>query len=74
MQPHRRALAVARSQSAKSPELRASICLGRLWMNSPKEEQAVDVLTEAHDWFTEGTDSDDFREAEDLLQGSAAGR
>jgi class 3 adenylate cyclase/predicted ATPase len=69
----KRALAVARSQSAKSLELRASICLGRLWMNSPKEEQAVDVLTEAHDWFTEGTDSDDFREAEDLLQGSVAG-
>jgi len=68
----KRALDIARRQNAKSLELRAGICLGRTWMNSPSEEHVVDVLAEVHDWFTEGTDSHDFKEAEELLQGSAA--
>ncbi|NCF81958.1 MAG: hypothetical protein GWP74_10120, partial [Proteobacteria bacterium] len=68
----KRALDVARRQNAKSLELRAGVCLGRAWMNSPSEEHVVEVLTEVHDWFSEGTDSRDFKEAEDLLQGTAA--
>ena len=67
----KRALDVARQQKAKSLELRAGICLARIWINSNREKEAVEVLTEVHDWFTEGIDSFDLKEAENLLQKSA---
>jgi adenylate cyclase len=68
----KRALEIARQQKAKSLELRAGICLARIWINSGKGKEAADVLTEVHDWFTEGIDSFDLKEAENLLQESAA--
>ena len=40
-------------------------------MKSRKEKQAIEALTEVRDWFTEGNDSFDFKEAETLLQESA---
>jgi predicted ATPase len=67
----KRALEIARQQKAKSLELRAGICLARIWINSGKGKEAADVLTEVHDWFTEGIDSFDLKEAEKLLQESA---
>ena len=67
----KRALEIARQQKAKSLELRAGICLARIWKDSDKEKEAADVLTEVHDWFTEGIDSFDLKEAEKLLQESA---
>ncbi|GMQ75326.1 MAG: adenylate/guanylate cyclase domain-containing protein [Gammaproteobacteria bacterium] len=68
----KRALDVARQQKAKSLELRAGICLARIWINSGKEKQADEMLTEVHDWFTEGIESFDLKEAENLLRESAA--
>jgi class 3 adenylate cyclase/tetratricopeptide (TPR) repeat protein len=64
----KQALDVARAQQAKSLELRSSICLGRVWKNSRKKEEARVVLREAHDWFTEGIDSSELKEAESLLE------
>jgi len=62
-----RALGVARGQKAKSLELRASICLGRLWRKSTREKEAIAALTDVRNWFTEGDDSPDRREAEEML-------
>jgi predicted ATPase len=62
------ALAVAGRQQAKSWELRATISLADLWQRKGKKEDARQRLAEIYDWFTEGFDTRDLREAKALLQ------
>jgi predicted ATPase len=62
------ALATARAQSAKSLELRAAISLSRLLQRQGKPASARDILTAVYDWFTEGFDTTDLREARELLE------
>ena len=61
------ALAVARSQGARSLELRAAVSLGRLWRGRGQEATARRRLEETYDWFTEGFDTADLQEARALL-------
>jgi predicted ATPase len=63
-----RALAVARVQQAKSWELRATMSMARLWRDQGKGQQAHDVLASVYDWFTEGFDTLDLKEAKALLE------
>jgi predicted ATPase len=65
------ALAVARRQQAKSWELRAAMCLGRLWRRHGKRAAAHALLADIYGWFTEGFDTPDLQEAKALLQGLA---
>ncbi|MFQ5853233.1 MAG: hypothetical protein ACE5JU_21960, partial [Candidatus Binatia bacterium] len=65
----RQALEVARSQSAKSLELRAAMSLSRLWQRNGKLEDARQLLGEIYGWFTEGFDTADLKEARELFQG-----
>ena len=71
------AIKVARQQQAKSWELRAATSLARVYQQQGKSHQARTVLTEIYDWFTEGFDTADLREAKALLdqlpQATAAG-
>jgi predicted ATPase len=62
------ALKIARSQSAKSLELRASMSLSRLWQGQGKKEEARTLLSEIYGWFTEGFDTADLKIAKALLQ------
>jgi predicted ATPase len=62
-----KALDVARSQEAKSWELRAATSLSRLWKQQGKREKARNLLAEVYDWFTEGFDTKDLQEAKGLL-------
>jgi predicted ATPase len=62
------AIEVARRQSAKSLELRAVMSLSRLWQSQGKQEEARRMLAEIYDWFTEGFDTADLREAKALLE------
>jgi len=62
------ALAVARQQQARSWELRAAMSLSRLWQRQGKRAEAHQLLAEIYDWFTEGFDTADLREASALLQ------
>jgi predicted ATPase len=62
------ALAVARQQQAKSWELRASMSLARLWRDQRKVQQARELLAPVYDWFTEGFDTRDLKEAKELLE------
>ena len=62
-----RALVIARSQQAKSWELRAAFSLARLWRRQGKRDEAAQLLNGVHDWFTEGFDTADLREAKAFL-------
>jgi class 3 adenylate cyclase/predicted ATPase len=62
-----RALAVARQQQAKSWELRAAMSMARLWRDQGKRNEARDLLTPVYNWFTEGFDTLDLKEAKTLL-------
>jgi tetratricopeptide (TPR) repeat protein len=62
-----RALAVARSQNAKTLELRAATSLARLWRDQGKRTEARDALAPVYGWFTEGFDTPVLQEARALL-------
>ena len=62
-----RSLEVARSQQAKSWELRTTTSLGRLWKSQHRHDEARDSLTAICDWFQEGLESTDYLEATALL-------
>ena len=64
----RQALDVARDQQSKSLELRAATSLARLWQPQDKGQEAYDLLASVHDWFTEGFDTADLKEAKALLK------
>ncbi len=67
-----KAIEIAQSQQAKSWELRASVSLARLWQSQGKNEEALTMLSEIYDWFTEGFDTHDLIEAKALLDELAA--
>jgi len=62
------AVAVAKLQSAKLFELRASIGLARLWCKQDRRGEARNLLAPLYGWFTEGFDAPDLKEARALLE------
>jgi predicted ATPase len=65
---YRKALQVARDQSAKSWELRAAMSLVRLLQKQNRRAEARAVLAPIYRWFTEGLDTRDLSEAQALLE------
>ena len=63
----RQALDIARSQQAKSLELRAATSLARLWQKQSETAEACDLLAPVYNWFTEGFDTADLKDAKTLL-------
>ncbi len=64
---YRRAIERARSQEAKSWELRAAASLARLWRDQGKPAEARELLAPVYGWFTEGFDTADLKDAKALL-------
>jgi predicted ATPase len=64
---YRRAIELARSQEAKSWELRATTSLARLWRDQGNPAEARELLAPVYGWFTEGFDTADLKEAKALL-------
>jgi predicted ATPase len=62
-----RAVEIARKQSAKSWELRATMSLSRLLAKQDKRDEAHEMLCEIYGWFTEGFDTADLKDAKALL-------
>jgi len=62
-----RALEVARKQQAKAWELRAAMSMARLLRAQGKRSAARELLSPIYDWFTQGFDTLDLREAKTLL-------
>ena len=63
-----KAIKVARKHQAKSLELRATISLARLWQQQGKKNEAHQMLSAVYNWFTEGFDTKDLRDAKALLE------
>ncbi len=63
-----RALETARRQQAKTYELRAATSLARLQQRQGKKVEARNLLGPLYDWFTEGFDTRDLRNAKALLE------
>jgi predicted ATPase len=62
-----RAIGIARQQSAKSWELRATMSLARLLASQGRRDEARSILAQIYYWFTEGFDTADLKDAKALL-------
>jgi class 3 adenylate cyclase/predicted ATPase len=62
-----RAIEIARTQSAKSLELRATTSLARLLATQDRRDEARAMLADIYNWFTEGFDTADLKDAKALL-------
>jgi predicted ATPase len=60
-------LEIARRQEAKTFELRAATSLARLWQRQGKRDAARALLAPVYEWFTEGFETRDLKEAKILL-------
>ena len=63
----RQAIDVARKQSAKSWELRATTSLARLLKEQGDRDEPLSMLSEIYDWFSEGFATADLKDAKALL-------
>ncbi len=63
----RRAIATARRQSSKILEIRAAMSLVRI---SGRKNEPLKMLEETYNWFHEGLDTDDLKNAQALLTGT----
>jgi predicted ATPase len=64
---YRKAIAIAKSQSAKWWELRATTSLARLMRDTNRLDEARMMLADIYNWFTEGFDTADLKDARALL-------
>jgi tetratricopeptide (TPR) repeat protein len=62
------AVQVSKKQKAKSLELRAKMSLSRLLQKQGKKREAHKFLEETYQWFTEGFDTADLKQAKALLK------
>jgi predicted ATPase len=67
-----RAVEIARNQSAKSLELRATMSLARLLAKQGRRDDARTMLADIYGWFTEGFDTADLKDAKALLNDLSA--
>jgi tetratricopeptide (TPR) repeat protein len=61
------AIALAQTMGAKAWELRATMSLARLLDNNDRRDEARTMLANIYNWFTEGFDTADLRDAKALL-------
>ena len=63
----REAITIAQTMSAKSWELRATTSLARLLATQGRRDEARTMLADIYNWFTEGFDTADLKDARLLL-------
>jgi predicted ATPase len=63
----RRAIGIAQRQEAKGWELRAATSLARLLRKQGRIAEARDALAPVYNWFTEGFETADLKDAKALL-------
>jgi len=68
----REAIGLARSMAAKAWELRLALSLARLLAQRGRGDEARTMLSEIYNWFSEGFDTPDLKDAKALLDELAA--
>jgi predicted ATPase len=68
----REAISLARQIGAKAWELRATMSLARLLAKQGRRDEARTIRAEIYNWFTEGFDTADLKDAKALLNQLAA--
>jgi predicted ATPase len=63
----RQGLGIAQTQEAKWWELRTSVILTRLLRDTNRRDEARTILSKIYNWFTEGFDTADLKDAKALL-------
>jgi predicted ATPase len=66
-QSFRTAILIAHGQSAKYFQLRATMSLARLLAKQVRRDEAHTMLAAIYNWFTEGFDTADLKDAKALL-------
>ena len=69
----RTAIEIARRQTARSEELRATTSLARLLNEQGRRDEARAMLADIYNWFTEGFDTADLKDAKTLLDELSVG-
>jgi predicted ATPase len=69
----RRSIEVARSQAARSWELRGGMSLGKLRHRQGRTGEAEQILSQIYQRFTQGFETPDLRDARALLEGWSRG-
>jgi predicted ATPase len=69
----RETIALAQKIGAKALELRAAMSLSRLLQARDDATSARDLLTPIYNWFTEGFDTTELKEAKELLDNLSGG-
>jgi len=64
----RDSIAMARSMGARAWELRTTVSLARLLDSEGRRDEAHTMLAEIYNWFTEGFDTPDLKDAKLLLE------
>ncbi len=64
----RQAIQVANHQESKTLELRAAVSLSRLYQRQGETLRAREIVANVYNWFTEGFDTTDLKEAQILLK------
>ncbi len=55
-------------RSSRRPRLRAATSLARLLRAQGRRDEAREILAPVYDWFTEGFDTADLKDAKALLE------
>jgi predicted ATPase len=63
----RAAIALAQKMNAKAWELRATTSLARLLARDGRRDEARTMLSRIYNWFSEGFDTADLKDAKSLL-------
>jgi predicted ATPase len=63
-----RAIEISNRQKARSLELRAVVSLLRLRQGKTSKRKTFSMLKEVYDWFTEGFETPDLKEARNLIE------
>jgi predicted ATPase len=64
---YRKAMGIAAEQQAKLWELRAAVSLAWLRLNQGRRDEARELVGPVYDWFTEGFNTPDLKEAKAML-------
>jgi predicted ATPase len=70
----RESITLARQMGAKAWELRSTMSLARLLASQGRRDEAKTMFTDIYNWFTEGFDTADLKDAKALLDELSAGQ